>query len=83
MTNGPVHEAGETARSIIDVFRANPLVLALILMNAALLALLYLSSVSGERERSKSLELLYDNRTMVSKMLHYCYPAPPDGRDGK
>ena len=77
MTNGPVHEAGETARSIVDIFRANPLVLALILMNIALLTLLYLSAVSGERERSKSLELLYDNRKIVGQLLHDC---TPDGK---
>ena len=77
MTNGPVREAGETARTIVDVFRTSPLTLALILMNLALLGLLYFSSVSGERERSKSLELLYDNRKIVGQLLHDC---TPDGK---
>ena len=81
MTNGPVREAGETARSIIDVFRNSPFTLALIVMNGALLALLYLSAVSGERERTKSLELLYANREIVGKLLHDCTPL--DGKDGK
>ena len=77
MSNGPVHEAGETARSIVDVFRANPLVLALILMNLALLFLLYISSVSGERERTQSLAMPSENRKIVGQLLHDC---TPDGK---
>ena len=77
MSNGPVHEAGETARSIVDVFRSNPLVLALILMNLALLGLLYWNAVSGERERTQSLSMLYENRRIVGQLLHDC---TPDGK---
>lgn len=74
----PVHEAGETARSIVDVFRQQPIVLALILTILALLGLLYWSAVSAEREREKGLELLYDNRKFVGDLLVRCQlPAPP------
>ena len=83
MTNGPVHEAGETARSIVDVFRANPLTLALILMNLALLGFLYWRETSAEHERSRSLELLYENRKYMGDLLARCYPAPPDGKDAR
>lgn len=77
MSDGPLHEAGETARSIVDIFRSQPLILALILMNLALMGLLYWNSVAAERERTRGLELLYDNRKTVGELLHNCYPAPP------
>jgi hypothetical protein len=70
------HEAGETARSVVDVFRSQPLVLALVLMNIALLGLLYWSAIGAERERSKSLELLYDNRKFVGDLLSRCTVMP-------
>jgi len=71
-----MHEAGETTRSIVDVFRSQPLVLALVLMNLALLGLLYWSSIAAERERTRGLELLYDNRKTVGELLRNCYPVP-------
>ena len=76
MPNGPVHEAGETARSAIDVFKSQPFVLALILMNLALLGLLYWNGVIGEREREKSLDLLYENRKYMGDLLFKCQPPP-------
>ena len=74
----PIHEAGETARTTLDIFRREPIVLALILMNMALLGLLYWNGVAQERERTRSLELLYENRKYVGDILARCYPAPPN-----
>jgi hypothetical protein len=71
-----VHEAGETARSAIDVFRSQPFTLALVLMNLALLGILYWNGVIAEREREKGLELLYDNRKFVGQLLAECTPIP-------
>ena len=76
MPNGPIHEAGETARTALGVFGSQPIVLALILMNAALLGLLYWDHAVSEKERSKSLELLYDNRKFMGDLLFKCQPPP-------
>lgn len=70
-------EAGQTARTLVSVFRREPLVLALILMNFALLGLLYWNSVIAERERSMEMQLLYENRKYVGDLLARCYPSPP------
>lgn len=70
-------EAGQTARSAIGIFRREPIVLALIIINLALIGLLYWDGVIAEREREKGLELLYQNREFVGKLLANCYPAPP------
>jgi glucose-6-phosphate-specific signal transduction histidine kinase len=75
--SGPVHEAGETARSLVDVFRSQPFTLALIIMNLALLGLLYYSGISSERERTQALKMLYENRALVGQLLHDC---TPDGK---
>lgn len=72
-----IKEAGETARSALSIFKREPIVLALIIINLALIGLLYWEGVVGEREREKGLELLYDNRKFVGDLLAKCYPAPP------
>ena len=77
MANGPIHEAGETARSTLAIFREQPFTLALILMNLALLGFLYIWSIHAESERTRSLDLLYENRKYVGDILSKCYPAPP------
>ena len=76
MNNGPIREAGETARSAIDVFRDNPFTFALILMNLALLGFLYYSGVIAHQERKVELELLYRNREFVGRLLAECQPVP-------
>jgi hypothetical protein len=70
----PVHEAGETARTALDVFRTQPFLLAMILVNAALLGYLYYQGVNNNQERHRELELLYQNREFVAKLLYQCSP---------
>ena len=41
MTNGPVREAGETARSAIDVFRSQPYLLLSTVLNLALIGFVW------------------------------------------
>ena len=78
MSNGPIKEAGETARSAIDVFRSQPFMLASVLLNLALIGFVYIYSVHSEEERKESLRLLYDNRKFVGDLLVRCnLPAPP------
>ena len=71
-----VHEAGETARHALDVFRSQPLMLAMLLINMALLGFLYYNGIEANRERARELELLYDNRKFVGKLLAECQPVP-------
>lgn len=69
---GPVGEAGETARTLIDRLSTSPLVLGLVVVNLALCGLLYWQAVIGERERGRELDLLYKNRTEVGQLLLQC-----------
>ncbi|PWT91748.1 MAG: hypothetical protein C5B54_04725 [Acidobacteria bacterium] len=77
MNPGVTEEAGQTAREAISVFRSQPLVLALVLMNIGLLGLMYWDHASAERERVKGLELLYENRKYVGELLAHCWPEAP------
>jgi len=77
-----VHEAGETARSAISVFREQPFMLAMVVLNVALLGFLYYQGVNYNAERHRELELLYKNRELVSEYLYRCIPSEGkhDGR---
>lgn len=70
----------QVAVSFIDALKGQPLSLALVVMNLLLLLFLYYSHQTAEAERSKELELLYENRKLVADYLYRCYPAPPESR---
>lgn len=72
MAEGPIGEAGETARSLIDRLGAQPVILASVVVNLGLMGLLYWQAVIAERERGRELELLYKNRTEVGQLLLKC-----------
>lgn len=73
---GPIGEAGATTRKLIDSLSASPLVLALVVIELATLGLLYWSVTSGERERTESIKLLYQNRESVARLLAECDARP-------
>jgi hypothetical protein len=66
----------QVAGSFIDALRSQPLSLALVAMNIGLLGFLYYSAVVATQERHLEMQLMYENRTAVAKMLAECYPAP-------
>lgn len=74
--------SGSTTRSVIEVFRGNPLVLALVLMNIGLLGFLYYGGIQAHNERVREMELLYENRKYVGDLLARCTFTPPVRPDG-
>jgi hypothetical protein len=66
------HEAGETARSFIDALKEQPLSLALVLMNLALIGYLYYESIEINKQRTSEQTLLYQNRREVALLLARC-----------
>jgi hypothetical protein len=69
-----VHEAGETARTLIDRLGGNPLALAMVVMNLLLVGYLYYEGVNTNTQRSEELKLLYANRKDVAELLFKCVP---------
>lgn len=81
MTPGPVEEAGRTARGIVAAFKRDPLTLAMVLMNLALVGLLYLQAGFAREEHNHDIELLYSNRSEVAQLLARCnFIVPPPGQ---
>jgi hypothetical protein len=72
MANGPVEVAG----TFIDAMKAQPLSLALVVMNLGLLGFLYYEGVQAHSERQAEMKMMYENRAEVAKLLAACYPGP-------
>ena len=80
---GPIGEAGATARTLIDALGASPVVLALVVVCLGLIGLLYWSASVAERERADERKLLYENRREVGQLLASCtmlQALPPPNR---
>lgn len=72
MNPGPAEEAGKAANSFIEALKREPLSLALVVMNIALLVFfwLLLSIVAVQRERE--VALLYQDHKEVRDLLARC-----------
>ena len=66
----PIHEAGETARSAIGVFREAPFTFGLMLICFALVGYLYFQDEKFAIERADSAK----NRAAVFALLAACRP---------
>jgi hypothetical protein len=69
---GAVEELGKAGGSFIDALKKEPLSLALVVMNLALLLFFYvvLTAVAAQRERE--IGLLYADKKEVREMLAHC-----------
>lgn len=69
---GPVEGGVQVATSFVDSLKSQPLSLALVAMNMALLAFFYvlLTAVSAQRERE--IGLLYADKKEVRELLAQC-----------
>jgi hypothetical protein len=52
--------------------KGQPLVLALVVMNLGLLGFLYYSGVIAHDERNSQMQLMYENRSEMAKLLAQC-----------
>ena len=69
-------QVAKAAGSFIEVMKAQPLSLALVVMNLALMGYLYYEGMTAAKERGHEFELLYKNRREVSVLLARCnWPA--------
>ena len=72
MNPGVVEEGAAVTRSFIDVLKSEPISLALVVMNVALLLIFYfiLTTIAATRERE--IALLYDEQKEVRELLSKC-----------
>lgn len=79
MSPGPAEEAGKLAGSFVEVMRGNPLALALVMCNLALLGLFfYVAHWSGTNRAAEFRAIMESNRE-VQKLLYNCTPNNPRG----
>lgn len=77
-----LEEGAKAAGTFMEIMKAQPLALALCLMNVMLLGFLYYSGWTAAAERHRELELLYENRKFVGTLLANCVPpGRPQGED--
>jgi hypothetical protein len=77
MNPGPTEAGIEVAGSIVDGLKSNPLCLAFLAMNMALLALLAYIAYAGSERRAREVQLIYDNEKEVREMLSKCIVPGP------
>jgi hypothetical protein len=86
MGPGPVEEVGKVAGGFLDIFKSQPLSLALIVMNIALLMFVFYS----ENRAAEGRRIAFNSFMQVSQLLAHCVvpqsefdklkppPHPPD-----
>ena len=76
MNPGPVEEAGQTARGLIDALKAQPAVLALSLAQVAMLVFMFYALHSGALFRETMLKQSFEYQREVSQLLAKCVVQP-------
>jgi len=72
MNPGPVEEVGKATGTFMEIMRQQPLALALVFMNVALLALFfYIAKVAGEN-RTHEFERVLIAQKEVNELLAKC-----------
>jgi membrane-anchored glycerophosphoryl diester phosphodiesterase (GDPDase) len=77
---GPLEEAGKVAGNFLDVMRAQPLVLGLLLVIFALIGFVYLQSAQFNTARAENVKLFVQVQSEVQKLLSQCIVPPPPQR---
>lgn len=72
MNPGPIEEAGQTARSIIDGLKAQPAVLALSLAQIAMLVFLFYALLKAAEFRDNMLKSQFEYQRHVAELLARC-----------
>jgi hypothetical protein len=62
---------------IVSALKHQPLVLALVVMNLALLGFLYYGGVAAHNERSEQAKILAESRSDLAELLTTCRVGKP------
>jgi hypothetical protein len=72
MSPGAIEEGAATARSFMDIMKEQPLSLALVVMNVALIVLIWWITNKQTDLRSHDLELYFQNQKETAAILARC-----------
>jgi hypothetical protein len=77
MNPGIPEEAGQTARSLIDALKAQPHVVGLLIINAALLVFMFYALHEAATFRDKLVSQVFDNTKNIHDVLQQrAVPCP-------
>jgi hypothetical protein len=71
-----VSDPSGVVAATVGALKQQPLVLALVIMNLALLGFLYYSGVVAHNERSEQAKMLSENRNAIAELLTSCRKSP-------
>ena len=72
-------ERGGNIAGVLDVLKAQPLVLGLLLVIFALIGFVYLQSSQFNTQRAENVKLFVQVQGEVQKLLSQCIVPPPTG----
>lgn len=72
MNSGLTEEGGKTIRTFMDVLKQEPISLALVVMNIALLIIFYIVIQAAGTTRAREVAMIYENEKRNSELLAKC-----------
>lgn len=72
MTPGPVEEAGKVATGFMEVMKTQPLALALVLMNIALLGLFWFIIDRIDDRNASRDKIVHEDQMQIRELLSKC-----------
>ncbi len=72
---GPIDEAGKAANTVLDSLKGQPLSLALVLMNIALLLLVFWTANQQSESRKEMAKLILQRQSESELLLSKCIDA--------
>jgi hypothetical protein len=76
----PIHTTGQAAVGFVDAMKTQPLALALVVMNFALIGFVYYQGATYNTARAENVKLVVAMQTEVQKLLSQCIIPPPPQR---
>jgi len=73
----PVEVTGKLAGGMVDSLKAQPLSLALVVMNLALIGFIYMQGTAFNTQRAENVKLFLEVQREVQKLLSQCIIPPP------
>lgn len=69
---GPIENGAKVIGGIVDSFRQQPLSLALVIMNLALIGMIYYILVAVKEQRTADMAALYRNQGEILQLMTKC-----------
>ena len=72
MNPGPLDEAGKAASGFMDAMKSQPVMLGLVVMNLAMVIMLYVVIRYAQDQRRTEFEMIYKSQSEVAQLLARC-----------